>query len=122
MEKKRSRSVYISHVSKDGTLRGGCYHCAKSDWVPMARFAPADSNLTHCRFTKFKEALGGFDVAFKAGDKETATARRAEIISRQRRALSPYVFFLCVLDMPLVYVFGLWLCLMAIAYAYSLCR
>lgn len=73
---KKTRQVYTSYVDRDGQLMGGCEQCVRNGFVPMARFASIDSNKTHVNLTEFKEALGAFDVAVRAGDKEEATRQR----------------------------------------------
>lgn len=82
---KTTRQVFTSYVMKDGQLMAGCENCTRS-FSPMARFASIDSNNSHCNFVAFNKALGAFDVAFKAGDKEEATRQR-EVVEETRNAL-----------------------------------
>ena len=70
-------SVLVWYSTRDGTLKGGCYHCSKH-FHDFANFAPADgSSQTQGARTKFDAAHAAYKAAYAAGNRDECVAQRA---------------------------------------------
>lgn len=77
---RKACSVYISDACRDGTLKAGCMQVCRNQWVAIERFAPAEgSHITAAKHTKFFQAYGSYQQAFKDGNKPDAEKWRAVI-------------------------------------------
>ena len=77
---KRVRTRLISAVSSlDGTLVGGCLHCAGNSCLPMEQFAPPECNNNGRNRPLFFEAMEEYREACEAQNSEAECAARANV-------------------------------------------
>ena len=70
-------SVYAWYSTRDGSLKGGCYHTCTKQFVDLYNFAPADgSSRTQGDRTKFDAAYTAYKAAHAAGDHDECVAQR----------------------------------------------
>lgn len=75
-------SVLVWQSAKDGTIKAGCYKCAKKHWVDISHFAPMDgSSHTQGNRTKFYAAYAAYKEAHAAGDRDECVAQRGVLES-----------------------------------------
>tara|TARA_B110000858_G_scaffold193556_2_gene246311 strand:- start:478 stop:1671 length:1194 start_codon:yes stop_codon:yes gene_type:complete len=71
-------SVYAWYSTRDGSLKGGCYHTCTKQFVDFDNFAPADGSAkTQGDRTKFDAAYMAYKTAHAAGDRDECVAQRA---------------------------------------------
>jgi hypothetical protein len=71
-------SVYAWYSTRDGTLKGGCYHMCRNQFVDLDNFAPTDGSAkTQGDRNKFDAAHLAYKVAHAAGDHDECVAQRA---------------------------------------------
>ena len=75
---KKTRRVLVSCAMGDGTLLGGCSNCTAT-FLPMADFAPFESNRNGRKRPKFFSALDDHAAAHAAGDCDAADEARTRV-------------------------------------------
>jgi len=75
---KKTRDVLVSYDRRDGTLLGGCFRCTKT-FLPMADFAPFESNHNGRKRSEFFSALTDHAAAHAAGDCDAEDEARERV-------------------------------------------